>query len=138
MDPKLTATEFVEALALYREGRGESKPAKAAMLAVIRNRANDPQGRWPRSTTGVITQPLQFSSFNSNDPNSHVWPTPAMNPGAWQAWIECCDVVTVPLTADPTQGATNYEAVADNEPRPHWADPSKMTVQIGKTRFYKL
>lgn len=138
MDPKLTATEFMEALCLFREARGESKPAKAAMLAVIRNRAVDPQYRWPRSTVGVITQPLQFSSFNSNDPNSKVWPTPGRSPGAWQAWIECCDVVTTPLIADPTDGATNYEALGDNEPRPDWADPSKITVQIGKTRFYRL
>ncbi len=138
MDPALTASQFMEALCLFREARGESMPAKAAMLAVIRNRAADSQCRWPRTTIGVITQPLQFSSFNSNDPNAKVWPTPGGNPGAWQAWIECCDVVTVPMTADPTDGATNYEAMPDGAPRPSWADSAKQTVQIGKTRFYKL
>lgn len=137
MDPKLTASEFLEALCLYREMRGESLPAKAAVLAVIRNRATDPEYRWPRSSVGVITQPLQFSSFNEKDPNSKVWPTPGGNPGAWQAWIDCCNVVTVPMTADPTMGATNYEDDPEGQ-RPHWADPEKMTVQIGKTRFYKL
>jgi len=138
MDPRLTTTEFIEALALYREGRGETMAAKVAMLAVIRNRANDPDHRWPRSTVGVITQPLQFSSFNSNDVNAGVWPTPMGNPGAWQAWCDCCNVVTTPMTADPTMGATNYEAMPDGVTRPSWADPAKMTVQIGKTRFYKL
>ncbi len=138
MDPTLTTTQFMEALALFREGRGESKPAKAAMLAVIRNRAADPQHRWPRNTVSVIVQPLQFSSFNSSDPNSTVWPVPGGSPGSWQAWCDCCDVVTVPMTADPTEGATNYEAIAEGNPRPAWADPLKLTVKIGKTRFYKL
>ncbi len=145
MDPALTASQFMEALCLFREARGESMPAKAAMLAVIRNRAADSQCRWPRTTIGVITQPLQFSSFNANDPNSKVWPTPGGNPGAWQAWIECCDVVTIPMTADPTDGATNYEAMPPDKleefrktPNGAWADPAKQTVQIGKTRFYKL
>lgn len=138
MDPTLTTSQFIEALALYREGRGESLPAKAAMLAVIRNRAADGEYRWPRSTVAVIVQPLQFSSFNANDPNASVWPMPAGNPGAWQAWCDCCNVVTTPMTADPTEGATNYEAMPEGAARPSWADPAKQTVQIGKTRFYKL
>lgn len=145
MDPRLTTEQFIEALCLYREMRGESLPAKAAVLAVIRNRATDPEYRWPRSTVGVITQPLQFSSFNSDDPNSKVWPTPGGNPGAWQAWAQCCDVVTTAMTADPTMGATNYEAISPDKldafrqsKEGAWADPAKMTVQIGKTRFYKL
>lgn len=151
MDPKLSTGEFIEALALYREARGESMAAKAAILAVIRNRATDPQSRWPRSTVAVIVQPLQFSSFNSNDPNASVWPMPNGNPGAWQAWCECCLVVQAPLTADPTDGATNYHSIPDEgynytdtkgkpvhlKP-PTWADPDKMTVQIGKSKFYKL
>ena len=138
MDPRLTASEFIEALCLYREARGESKAAKAAILAVIRNRAaQSPKFGWPRTTTGVITQPLQFSSFNASDPNSKVWPTTA-SPGSWQAWCDCCDVVLTPMTADPTDGANHYEAIADGLPKPTWADPEKMKIQIGKTRFYKL
>lgn len=138
MDPQLTTTQFIEALAIYREARGESMPAKAAMLAVIRNRATDSQFRWPRTTVGVIIQPLQFSSFNANDPNATVWPVPGVSPGSWQAWCDCCSVVTTPMTADPTDGATNYEALPDGAKKPAWADPAKITVQIGKTRFYKL
>ncbi len=136
MDPKLTASEFIEALCLYREARGESMPAKAAMLAVIRNRA---ALGWlgDHNVADVIFHKAQFSSFNPDDPNSRVWPKPG-SPGNWQAWIDCCNVVQTPLTADPTMGATNYEAVADGIARPSWADPAKMTVQIGKTRFYKL
>ncbi len=138
MDPALTASDFMLALCLYREMRGETKAGKAAVLAVIRNRAaQSPKYGWPSSTTQVILQPLQFSSFNANDPNVRVYPDP-ISPGSWQAWLDCCDVVTVPMTADPTNGANHYEAMPDGVTRPHWADPAKMTVQVGKTRFYKL
>ena len=115
MEPQLTASQFMEALALYREGRGESMPAKAAMLSVIRNRTLDPQYRWPRTTTGVITQPFQFSSFNPNDPNAKLWPPGPGNPGQVQAWLDCCSVVTTPMTADPTDGAVFYEALPDGD-----------------------
>lgn len=137
MDPRLTASEFVLALCLFREMRGESKAGKAAVLAVIRNRTVDSRHRWPKTTTGVILQPYQFSSFNSNDPNNRVFPDVA-SPGAWQAWLDCCDVVTTPLTADPTNGATNYEAMPPGTIRPTWADASKLTIEIGNTRFYRL
>lgn len=128
----------MEALAIWREGRGESVQARYAMLCVIRNRAADPQKRWPRNVIAVITQPLQFSSFNSNDPNSKVWPPADGSPGQWQAWCDNCDIVTQPLQADPTGGANCYEAMPEGAALPKWADPAKMTVQLGRTRFYKL
>lgn len=138
MDPKLTASEFMEALCIYREARGETDAAKAAMLAVIRNRAaQSPKYGWPKNTTGVIVQPWQFSSFNADDPNAKVWPD-STSPGRWQAWLDCCNVVLTPMLADPTDGANHYEAVPDPAKRPKWADPAKMTCEIGKTRFYKL
>lgn len=138
MDPRLTTDQFILALCIFREARGESLPAKAGMLAVIRNRASDPKYRWPRTTTGVITEPFQFSSFNPADPNAKVWPDVSLGPGGWQAWADCCDLVAAPLEADPTNGATNYEATPDGKELPAWADPAKKTVQIGRTRFYKL
>lgn len=137
LDPKLTADEFMQALCLYREARGESKAAKAGVLAVIRNRAADSRKRWPQSTTGVITQQYQFSSFNANDPNAKVWPN-AATPGQYQAWRDCCEVVTVPLEADPVQGANHYESLPPGAPRPDWASPSNLVMTIGAFRFYKL
>ena len=151
MDPRLTASEFMEALALYREARGESKAAKAAMLAVIRNRAaQSPKFGWPRTTTGVITQKYQFSSFNPNDPNSTLWPD-VNSPGQWQAWLDCCDVVQTPMLADPTNGANAYHAIpvegyiykdAHGEEKklmpPNWATADAFVMQIGKNKFYKL
>lgn len=137
MDPKLTAAEFMQALCLFREARGESKAAKAAVLAVIRNRTQDHKRRWPRTPTEVITQPFQFSSFNNHDPNSRVWPD-SLFPGSWQAWCDCCDVVTTPLIADPVMGANHYESVPDGQPRPAWANPAMLVALFGPFRFYKL
>lgn len=121
-------------LCVWREARGSSAAAKAGVLSVIRNRVADP--RWPNTATGVILQPLQFSSFNKSDPNAVLLPDPR-HPQDWAAWLETCQVVDAPLTADPTMGATNYES-CDPADLPHWADASKMTVQIGPFRFYKL
>lgn len=125
---------WITCLAIWREARGSSAAAKAGVLAVIRNRVADP--RWPNTPTGVILQPLQFSSFNKSDPNASLLPDPK-HPQDWAAWLECCAVVDTPLTADPTNGATNYESCEPGK-LPAWADAGKMTVQIGPFRFYKL
>ena len=41
---------------------------------MIRNRAEDPKKRWPRTVSGVILEPRQFSSFNAGDPNAVKFP----------------------------------------------------------------
>lgn len=131
----MTYDQFLESLCLFREARGSSMAAKAAVLAVIRNRVSDP--RWPNTSADVITQPKQFSSFNANDPNVTKWPT-QKQPVEWAAWLDCQAVVTVPLLADPTGGATNYHSIPDGQPLPNWADPAKLTVTVGPFKFYKL
>jgi spore germination cell wall hydrolase CwlJ-like protein len=109
--------------------------AKAGVLAVIRNRVADP--RWPNTSAEVVTQPLQFSSFNANDPNVTKWPV-KKNVVEWGAWQDCLTVVEAPLTADPTMGSTNYHSIPDGQPLPKWADPAKLTVTIGPFKFYRL
>lgn len=111
--------------------------AKAAVLAVIRNRASDSLSRWPKTTGEVVTQPKQFSSFNANDPNVAKWPT-QKNSVEWGAWQDCISVVTVPMTADPTNGANHYHSIPDGQALPSWADPAKLTVTVGPFKFYKL
>jgi spore germination cell wall hydrolase CwlJ-like protein len=74
MTPAAELDSILARLCLWREARGESLAAKAAVLAVLRNRANDPKNRWPKTLAGVVTQPFQFSSMNRNDPNVTAWP----------------------------------------------------------------
>lgn len=133
----MTYDQFLEALCLFREARGVSMAAKAAVLAVIRNRASDSANRWPKTTADVVTQPKQFSSFNASDPNVTKWPTPRI-PVEWSAWQDCMTVVETPLTADPTDGANHYHSLPDGSVLPSWADPAKLTVTIGPFKFYKL
>lgn len=50
-----------------REAASEPFLGQVAVACVILNRVNDPQ-RWPDTISGVILQPLQFSTWNENDP----------------------------------------------------------------------
>ena len=150
MTPAAELDSVLARLAMYREARGESMAAKAGVLAVLRNRANDPKNRWPKTLAGVVLEPGQFSSFSAKDPNSVVFPNPA-HAADWQSWLDCCEVFDVPLIADPTMGANSYHSIPDagytyknTEGKtvtlmpPSWADPAKLTAQIGNTKFYRL
>lgn len=141
----MTYEQFMLSLCLWREARGQSSACMAGIAAVIHNRSADPKRRWRTNVVAVILQPFQFSSFNAGDPNSTRFPTPPVQGGSvgvntpdWNAWIQACDVATTPLTADPTHGATNYESLPPDAPKPAWADEENLTTTIGPFRFYKL
>lgn len=122
--------QFMLSLCIYREARGESRRGKELVADVIKNRVMD--HRWPDTYTGVITQKLQFSSFNRNDPNAAVWP----NESGDTAWEECVDVAVKCLSmATSSTQANHYHAVGTNPP---WADNMKVTDTEGHHIFYKL
>lgn len=150
MTPAAELDSFLCRLCLYREARGESMAGKAAILAVIRNRAEDKSGRWPNTLAGVVIQPSQFSSFNKGEPNSVVWPH-APKPGApsgldWVAWLQCGTVYDSPLTADPTGGANFYHDTSIQPPAEAWLGKGRTvaellafkTCEIGRLRFYRI
>jgi spore germination cell wall hydrolase CwlJ-like protein len=122
----------LSALCLFREARGQSIEAKRAILHVILNRAQ--ASFRGHDTVSVILWPYQFSSFNSGDPNSNLYPNPKYI-GDWKAWLECCVVVDAPGD-DPTGGAVMYESEPEGS-RPAWATADKLTATIGPFRFYK-
>lgn len=128
---------WLAALCLWREGRGQSLAALAAIWSVINNRATDALRRWPRSVSDVILEPKQFSSFNIGDPNAVKFPTTS-HPEDWKAFIACQNVVLTNIGEDTTHGANAYESLPDGAKKPAWAEPLKMTCQIGPFRFYKL
>jgi len=81
-----------------------------------------------------VLAPYQFSSFNRSDPNASLLPNPA-NKTDWNAWLECCQIVDQ-NDVDSTNGSNFY---FDNSIQPpSWADPSKMTIQIGTLKFFRL
>lgn len=149
MTPAAELDSILCRLAIWREARGESLAGKAAVLAVIRNRANDPKNRWPKTLAGVVLQPFQFSSFSANDPNVTAWPKAPTKPGTppdWAAWLDCCHVYDAPLTADPTNGATHYHDKSIPPPAVAWLGSRKTvadlealkTCEIGSLVFYRI
>jgi N-acetylmuramoyl-L-alanine amidase len=125
----------VMALTVWREARGESYAAKIGMAWVIRNRSEDAGKRWHRSIAEVCLQPLQFSCYNPTDPNAVKMPRLKD-----LSFVECLSAVVEVMKAeavDPTRGANHYHALAPGK-EPAWADESKLTAIIGRTRFYRL
>lgn len=146
----LTFDQFMGSLCLFREARGSSVTTMNAIWWVLNNRSNDAAGRWPKFISDVVMQPGQFSSFNSDDPNSGTFPL-RKHAADWSAYQNCMLVVSNPLGNDPTNGANSYHAIPDagytykkkdgttvTIMPPSWADPAKLTLQLGDTKFYKL
>jgi Cell Wall Hydrolase len=141
--PMTDYEQWLAALCIWREARGESLAAKTGVWHVIQNRAYDEQRRWPRTVAGVILQHAQFSSFLQSDPNCVRFPIPPIPPQTapmdWVAFLDCQIVVGSSLNADPTQGANFYESYPEppDPAKMPWFDPANLTVQIGPIRFYR-
>jgi hypothetical protein len=138
--------QWLAAVCIWREARGQSTAVKTAIWHVIQNRVADPKRRWPKSISGVITQKMQFDSMTApKDVNLIAWPVEPLAgiPGHaspdWAAFLDCQAVVESALNADPTNGANMYES-EPIELRPSWTHPDKsvMTLDLGNTRFYTL
>ena len=120
--------DVLMALCAWREARGEGLEAMRGVCWVIRNRLSDPLNRWPKASSEVVLQSLQFSSFNKSDPNATKFPLCSS-----MAWEEACQAVDNPGT-DPTGGANHYHSGTP----PAWAFGKTPCVVIGRLMFYKL
>lgn len=122
------STRFMLALCIWREARGESLRGKSLVGSVICNRVSD--RRWPKTFTDVITQPRQFSSFNSGDPNATLFPHES-DP-SWSASVLAAEQV---LEHGPVTTANHYHVAGL---LPTWADRDKITETEGRHVFYHL
>ena len=140
MDPYVQFCFTLLVLCVWREARGEGPDAMLGVAWSIRNRVLRP-GWWGHSWMSVILMPLQYSSFNHNDPNATKWPSEE-SPTFTDCLIAANKVYTfdlqqAPLVPDPTGGATHYfDASLDHNP-PTWAKEMTKTCEIGRLRFYK-
>lgn len=145
MTPAAELDSILCRLCIWREARGESLAAKAAVLAVLRNRANDPKNRWPKTLAQVVLQPAQFTSFSKGDPNSVAFPNPS-HQADFQAWVDCGVAYDAPLIADSVFGAQMYHDSSIPPPAVAWLGPGHTvadlealkTCEIGKLSFYRL
>ncbi len=130
--------KFLLSVCLWREARGQSDEAKRWIVHVILNRAKSGKKLWPATVPGVILQPWQFSSFNTDDPNSTKFPHPNQ-PADFKAYESCCKVVENPGT-DPTGGAFYYHSLSprDRTKWPKWASDDKLVATLSPFFFYKF
>lgn len=120
---------FALALCVWREARGESLLGKLLVAQTIENRVTDP--RWPDTYIGVITQPLQFSAFNKNDPNVTAYPTELD-----RQWPDCVAAADFVIAApSPLTKANHYHTTAIS---PAWAKADKVVDRAGHHVFYAL
>ena len=124
------------ALAIWREARGEPIEGKRGVAFVIANRVRKP-GWWGKDWKSVILKPWQFSSFNSNDPNSSKWPTDDSDP-TFNDCLTAAYEAHDGLGADPTSGAFYYHDTSIPFPKA-WGEESQYenTLTVGRLKFYK-
>lgn len=123
--------QYLLALCMWREARGETPLGQILVGQVIINRRNDKRKRWPNSIAGVVTQKLQFSAFNRNDPNSTLFPVSSDS-----VFDFCWHAAGMLLAASkPITPANHYHAGSVS---PKWADPAKITNREGNHVFYCL
>jgi spore germination cell wall hydrolase CwlJ-like protein len=131
MDTPVTLlNRFLLALCIWREARGETPRGRRLVGATISNRVADP--RWPKDYPGVILQPLQFSSFNANDPNAVQFPK--VDDPAWPDCVAAADE-TFEDAAHPLTTANHYHVIGLN---PAWRDDAKVVATEGHHVFYHL
>jgi len=128
--PVVLLNRFLLALCIWREARGETPRGRRLVGATIANRVADP--RWPKDYVGVILQPLQFSSFNANDPNAGQFPR--VDDPAWTDCVAAADE-TFEDAPNPLTTANHYHVIGLS---PAWRDDSKIVATEQHHVFYHL
>lgn len=113
---------------MYAEAGNQGDQGLAAVASVIKNRLAS--GNYGNSATDVITQPKQFSSWNSGTPK-------APPQDVYDHLQDLAQDVWSGDYADPTNGATHYYANkgANAIDAPAWANGATNQTQIGDQLF---
>jgi spore germination cell wall hydrolase CwlJ-like protein len=122
------------ALMAWREARGESTEARAAVMHVVLTRMANP-GWWGRDVPGVLFKRWQFTSLTGhNDPQLTVWPKKD-DP----IWVECLKLADNAMSGalhNPATGADSYHDISIGSP--DWAAKATHIRDIGRLKFYKV
>jgi N-acetylmuramoyl-L-alanine amidase len=127
--PVVLLNRFLLALCVWREARGETQRGRRLVAQVIKNRVGDK--RWPRDYVSVILQPMQFSSFNANDPNAVQFPR--VDDPQWPSCVMAADDVF--SAVEPFTTANHYHVIGLS---PAWRDDAKVVATEGHHVFYCL
>lgn len=126
------------AMLVWGEARGEADEVKLAVAGVVRNRARFRAGKFGPDWPSVILAPLQFSCFNTSDPNRDklLHPLDHDTPEAWQRCYLVANLVYFGIAHDLSRGADHY--FDSSIPAPSWAAADRQTVLCGRMRFFRL
>ena len=120
------------AMNIYYEAGSEPLIGKIAVGAVTLNRLHD--SRFPKNIRDVVTEPQQFSWYNSKIAN-----TPPSNNKRWK---ECYEVAKMLLTKTVgndiiklLEGATHFHAI---DIKPSWAARKTKIATIEGHVFYRM
>jgi spore germination cell wall hydrolase CwlJ-like protein len=126
--------QWLLALTIFLEARGEPWEGQYAVAHVVMNRVNDPR-RWGATVADVVFQPFQFSCFNAEF-CSETFLKVYHEPKAFHDALNIASAVLRGEHEDNTFGANHYFATRIT--KPSWADDAKLTVTIHRHAFYKL
>ena len=120
------------AMNIYHEAGNQPLIGKIAVGIVTMNRLNDK--RYPKNIRDVVTDPYQFSWYNSKGANT---PPPSNN-----RWKESYEVAKMLLTKTISsdiikllEGATHFHATSV---KPDWINKVHKVAQIEGHIFYRL
>lgn len=121
------------------EARGETPQGRLAVgwVAVNRSRYAQIHGRkqfGDGTIAGACLAPMQFSSWNADDPNRPKMLALSMEDSLYQVALYAALGAALGMEADPTQGCLFY--FADSIPTPVWAE-GKDYLSIGHHKFIK-
>jgi spore germination cell wall hydrolase CwlJ-like protein len=127
------------ALLVYGEARGEPIEGQVAVACVVRNRVKQSNKPWQ----DVMLQPLQFSCFNSDDPNLQKILALAEKPELGGRILQQCrwvaEGVYGELILDNTGGATHYvtHPLYTSPKAPEWVHELQFCGAVGRHVFLR-
>lgn len=131
---------FMLAVTIWAEARGEGYDGMRAVGYVIANRMKK-NFRTDGTIEGTVRWPLQFSCWNSNDPNiakmnkQYLDNSSGMEYYQWETAKQIArDIMRTGTEYDITNGSLFYHAEYVN---PNWADNKNKSVVIGQHIFYR-
>jgi cell wall hydrolase len=124
--------EEIAARTLYGEARGEPQEGQRAVAHALWNRVRD--GRWGQTLSTVCLARMQFSCWNTSDPNREQIAALTDDDPLLQKLRAILDEARI--ERDPTGGATHYFSTSMIQP-PKWSIGATFCGQFGRHRFYK-
>jgi spore germination cell wall hydrolase CwlJ-like protein len=116
---------------IWMEARGDGEAAMRAVAHVLVNRLKT--RRWGSTLAQVCLAPLQFSSWNTSDPNRRAMAALDDDDSLLnEIRIYLADALSG--EPDPTNGSTHYYATTIAAP--NWIQGAKLQAQIGRQLFY--